>query len=178
MISAVGKVPTELLVEIFSLAIQSDSETSTVLQRNPPFGPHHPVHRAFLLSQICSSWRQIVIGSPKLWAIGLVDDWLRTENPQEDYLDLLKTLLDRSSPLPISVSVTDKTHSIVPLATSTKAILRVLVPTVTRWKKLKIDSGSVEVFKLISREGVDQENNVSVQHCSWPCSWAARSFAI
>ncbi|KAF7325293.1 F-box domain-containing protein [Mycena venus] len=115
MIVPVGKTPTELLVKIFALAV----------------GPDHPVHQVLLLSQVCSSWRQIVIGSPKLWAIGVVDVQLDKRNKGNCYLDGLQTLLGRSAPLPISVLLR-KSLNPHPSAPSITSVLRVLMPTAAR----------------------------------------------
>jgi hypothetical protein len=66
MIVPVGKLPTELLVEIFALAAESDSSSMVVDRGLPAFGLDHPVRQALLLSQVCSSWRQIVTKLPRL----------------------------------------------------------------------------------------------------------------
>jgi hypothetical protein len=99
---------------------------------------------------VCSSWRQIVIKLPRLWAAGLVDVRLDRRNARKHHLDGLQTLLNRSAPLPIEVALTNKMESMDPHAPSIAAILRIIAPTVSRWKCLTLDSISFHAFKETS----------------------------
>jgi hypothetical protein len=155
IIVPLGKLPTELLVEIFHLAVQpescsTDDRIGIVVDRNTPaFGTHHPVHQSLLLSQVCSSWRNIVVGSPKLWAAGSVDVRLdRHRYSPENYVDGLKILLDRSLPLPVHVSLTCENDDLHTTEVH-RHILRAMIPTASRWKTLKMDSWSVDNLSLL-----------------------------
>ncbi|KAJ6594347.1 hypothetical protein B0H19DRAFT_1095115 [Mycena capillaripes] len=154
MIVPVGKLPTELLVEIFSLAVEPESDsaelrTNFVGHKTPPFLPHR---QTILLSHVCSAWREIAIGSSKLWAMGLIDVRLNRQNDEKIYLDGLQTLLDRSSPLPISVSLTYRQTwtSFNLRALPIAAILHIIAPTTSRWKFLNVADDSLEAFKETS----------------------------
>ncbi|KAJ7354673.1 hypothetical protein DFH08DRAFT_855682 [Mycena albidolilacea] len=144
----VGKLPTELLLEIFLLAIQSNS-TRTVVDDSGPYGPPASVRQTLVLSQVCFSWRKIVIGSPKLWAGAFVDVRLGAlpELLREKHIVRLKTLLERSHPLPISLSITSdylpRSASFGDVAT---AVLEAVVLTASRWKDLtvRVDRSSLD----------------------------------
>ncbi|KAJ7680729.1 hypothetical protein DFH06DRAFT_1464875 [Mycena polygramma] len=159
MISPVGRLATELLVEIFALAIQPDSEddgafkfgTRMVVRRDRSlFGLVHPVHQTFILSHICSSWRHVVLNSPKLWTAGVVD--VRTNG--KNNFDIVRTLLDRSVPLPVSVSFTQELNGTRQLnefhAPSIPDISQVVASTASWWKSLKTDRSSFDILQTIS----------------------------
>ncbi|KAJ7039856.1 hypothetical protein C8F04DRAFT_1085107 [Mycena alexandri] len=149
MILPVGKLPTEVLLHIFALAVESEPTNLAGIRERPPFGPNHPVWQALRLSQVCSSWRQMVIHSPKLWAAGVVDVRLDTmgKHPRKTYLALLQTLIDRSSPLPIAISVN---HTFDGSRPSIGAITQIVAPTTSRWKALKINDTAFTAFKETS----------------------------
>ncbi|KAF7357772.1 F-box domain-containing protein [Mycena venus] len=133
MILPVGTLPTELLLEIFALAVQSRTDVD---RRSPPYGPDHPIHQTLLLSHVCSLWRQIVLTSPRLWVAGLIDVRLDRKGYLPRNLARLTMLLDRSSPLPLTVSLAGgKAENGADPARA--AILHALIPTVSRWKDLK-----------------------------------------
>ncbi|KAJ7680721.1 hypothetical protein DFH06DRAFT_1464869 [Mycena polygramma] len=91
-----------LTAQIDELDRTRQEERRTLGRLWSPIGPDHPVHQTIILSQICSSWRQVVLSSPKLWTAGVVDVRMNGKNN----LDIVRYLLDRSAPLPISVSLT------------------------------------------------------------------------
>ncbi|KAF7357682.1 Retrograde regulation protein 2 [Mycena venus] len=134
-IAPVGKLPVELLVETFALAVRSNSAKAAAIV--------DPINQVFLLSQVCSLWRQIVIGSPKLWAEGVVNVRLNRSQYPDNYLDGLGTILGRSMPLPISLSLAYDRAIAVPdaggQAAATTSVLRALSPTASRWKSLRLD---------------------------------------
>ncbi|KAJ7770571.1 hypothetical protein B0H16DRAFT_1515955, partial [Mycena metata] len=150
MILPVGKLPTEVLLHIFAFAVESRPTNLAVTRERPPFGPNHPVWQALRLSQVCSAWRQIVIHSPRLWAAGVVD--VRLDNmekrPRNTYLALLQTLIDRSSPLPIALSVNHTFDGFRPA--SIGAIIQIIAPTTSRWRALKINDTAFTAFKETS----------------------------
>ncbi|KAJ7474310.1 hypothetical protein FB451DRAFT_1467123 [Mycena latifolia] len=144
MITLMGRIPVELLVEIFEQAVETatrDSQSSIAQSPAPP---------AFAISQVCSHWRQITLHTPKLWAAGTLDvrlDGKRGPNAMERYLDGLQTLLDRSAPLPVSLCLNYDRHSGDAADTaSAEAIFRGMAPTAARWKDLKFDLYSVKVL--------------------------------
>ncbi|KAJ6594317.1 hypothetical protein B0H19DRAFT_57882 [Mycena capillaripes] len=162
MISPVGTLPTELLLEIFALAVQSHPTNLFVCRHSPPFGRDHPIHRTLVLSQICSSWRQIVVASPRLWATGVVDVRLDGKNTPHGYLSFVQMLLDRSAPLLISISLATVSH-ISPFP----AIVQIIVPTVSRWRNLRVDEASLEVLKENSSGPYTALQRLEIQYDSF-----------
>ncbi|KAJ6593282.1 hypothetical protein B0H19DRAFT_1089650 [Mycena capillaripes] len=146
MILPVGRLPTELVVQIFEHAVQADMETNTSGIRLPALVNRPPRHPVFPLSQVCSYWRQMVISTPSLWAACSVDVRMHRSKPcTAAYLDGLKTLLHRSAPVPIAVSLAcdapARIYTILqPLWTST--VVEGMASTAPRWKYLKADSVS------------------------------------
>ncbi|KAF8205754.1 hypothetical protein K438DRAFT_1818471 [Mycena galopus ATCC 62051] len=119
MVVPIGKLPTELLVEIFKLAVDA-----------PVVSPY---------------WRQIIHNAPQLWAQGFVEINLSQKlNDRLGYMDGLQTLLARSNPLPISISLTrtarDPTRS-----ESVQTIARMVTATAHRWKNLSVDMSSFDI---------------------------------
>ncbi|KAJ6531224.1 hypothetical protein B0H19DRAFT_1190828 [Mycena capillaripes] len=98
------------------------------------------LQKVLCLSQVSPYWRQIVHNTPQLWAEGVVDIRLRSkEEMTNPYLDGLKTLLARSSPFPISVSVAQDVSSDFTIVGS-------IVPTAQRWKNLHLDIDALDYF--------------------------------
>ncbi|KAJ7137833.1 hypothetical protein C8R44DRAFT_847910 [Mycena epipterygia] len=141
MVAPIRKLPTELLVEIFKFAVHTPFFHNNPIDRHDPctsmFNEDaHTVFRQVLcLSQVSPYWRQIVHSTPQLWAEDvLAVGWGSTDLP-ETYLDGLKTLLSRSSPSPLSVSLVQTAIS----ASASASVARIILPTAQRWQNLHID---------------------------------------
>ncbi|KAJ6459541.1 hypothetical protein C8R45DRAFT_1109413 [Mycena sanguinolenta] len=68
------------------------------------FLPEFP--RCPLISQVCSDWRKVVYGTPRLWAGPIcVDLGSRSDGRGQLYADGLEEWLARSAPAPVSVSL-------------------------------------------------------------------------
>ncbi|KAF7357768.1 hypothetical protein MVEN_00822800 [Mycena venus] len=191
-------LPTELLLEIFGLAVLSNSESTNTVgsgspqvsaprspgrhrvdqepdalacPASPSCGPSHPVHQALLLSQICSSWRQIIIGSPKLWTVGLVD--VLRDDKRRFFMECvapnrLNTLLMPSGGLPVSVSLTRETK-----AGGTKHVASTASPTsivaASRWKYFKVNQytfGDFRAIKIVAAPSAAVDTSDSLRHLS------------
>ncbi|KAF7357760.1 F-box domain-containing protein [Mycena venus] len=148
MVVPIGTLPTELLLEVFSLAVGSECDDADAAETDIlTTGVNRALHQALLLSHVCSAWRQIAVCSPHFWAERMVDVRMDRKNN----LDVLRMLFDRSAPLSISVSLTHgspmfRTHSPTP---SSVAIAQAIAPTALRWKYLKLDKSSFETVKRI-----------------------------
>ncbi|KAJ7680725.1 hypothetical protein DFH06DRAFT_1164049 [Mycena polygramma] len=132
MIVPVGKLATELLVEIFALVLGKKSYSND------------PIRHIFLLYHVCSPWRQIISSSPTLWAHCMVE--VELDKPRRSvarYIDGLQALLDRSVPLAFPVSLVRGDHVINESRfydnKSNSAILKALIPSASRWKNLELD---------------------------------------
>ncbi|KAF8143824.1 hypothetical protein K438DRAFT_1875263 [Mycena galopus ATCC 62051] len=89
IISPIYTLPVEVLAEIFKLAIGDYAYTY--------------IRDAHRLSQVCVDWRQVVHGTPQLWA-GHLEIALDSSRG-EDYADGLEAWVARSAPLPIRATV-------------------------------------------------------------------------
>ncbi|KAJ7444780.1 hypothetical protein B0H11DRAFT_2203556 [Mycena galericulata] len=102
----IGAVPTEVLVKIFQ----------SVWSSFPPFGkyPALPVeteldrlaHAPLLvLSQVCSQWHTVALGTPSLWCTLGLDSvlWSTPTNTQKT-MTLLQSALERGGNCPLSIS--------------------------------------------------------------------------
>ncbi|KAJ7863461.1 hypothetical protein B0H14DRAFT_468525 [Mycena olivaceomarginata] len=87
LISPIRTLPVELLTEIFGLAIDDDTH----------------IKDAFRVSQVCSDWRWVAHGNPRLWNRNFRVD-LASIGSDELYADGLKNWLARSVPLPVPIT--------------------------------------------------------------------------
>ncbi|KAJ7867614.1 hypothetical protein B0H13DRAFT_2065314 [Mycena leptocephala] len=135
MIVPIGKLPTELLAEIFKLAVQTP-----VSRGSPHWGIPRALRRVLCLAQVSPYWKQIVHNTPALWAEGVIAVELNRELTDSYYLSRLKTILARSTPYPISVSLSqDRTSKTVSIFESWRRIANIILPSAQRWKNLSID---------------------------------------
>ncbi|KAK7005836.1 F-box domain-containing protein [Favolaschia claudopus] len=123
-----GKLPTELMVEIFMLAISSTPAWPRVLKH------------ILSLSQVCALWREIVVGSPKIWAQSVVEVCLDYKQRSVSSKDYLETIFHRSAPHSISVSFIcgNKDAPTVHPKINTDAIARAISNSAPRWKSLTV----------------------------------------
>ncbi|KAJ7366389.1 hypothetical protein DFH08DRAFT_1071912 [Mycena albidolilacea] len=114
LISPICTLPVELLAEIFDLAIHDDTH----------------IKDAFRVSQVCSDWRRLAHGTPRLWNRNFRVRIPRIEF-DDFYADGLKDWLAHSAPLPL--------ESLEALALSLrKDTGSVLAFTVPRLRKLSL----------------------------------------
>ncbi|KAJ6466274.1 hypothetical protein C8R45DRAFT_1219390 [Mycena sanguinolenta] len=107
IIAPIRTLPLELLTEIFDLTIEPDTH----------------IRDAHRISQVCSHWRQVAHGTPRLWSRplrielckkgGIPRPWIRPL--EEEIADGLKVWLARSAPLPISISFGLVTENMYPI---------------------------------------------------------------
>ncbi|KAF7357566.1 hypothetical protein MSAN_01353000 [Mycena sanguinolenta] len=84
MVSPIRTLPVELLAKIFELFIDDNTHIRDV----------------YLISRVCSHWRQIAHSTPQLWTRPLTVDLCK----EKDIADGLKAWLARSTPLPLPIS--------------------------------------------------------------------------
>ncbi|KAJ7137784.1 hypothetical protein C8R44DRAFT_766180 [Mycena epipterygia] len=154
MVVPIGKLPTELLVEIFKFAVHIPLFHNYVNRHNPcgsAFNPEAPTvfRKVLCLSQVGPYWRQIVNSTPQLWAEGVVgvhwDDKELTEKRQ----DRLNTLLARSTPSPLSISL--QSSNTTQAASVSTSVARIILPTAHRWRNLHINLNSFPDFNTLSQ---------------------------
>ncbi|KAJ6507939.1 hypothetical protein C8R47DRAFT_62853 [Mycena vitilis] len=168
MVVPIGKLPTELLVEIFKSVVTDPpnamNPTSSRWGYRPD--PQAALRKTLCLSQVSPYWRQIVHHSRQLWAQGVIDIRLGREMTDR-YLDGLETLLCRSNPLPISVSVVRdaKTQNRNP-SKATTTIPRILIPTAHRWQSLSFRLKSFVAFKDLPPATFEALETLSIEDFS------------
>ncbi|KAJ7119862.1 hypothetical protein C8R44DRAFT_853865 [Mycena epipterygia] len=126
----VNKLSAELLVEIFLLVSMPGEKTSSVAG-------------TLTVSQVSAYWRKIAVTTPRLWT-----NFLRLDvkvKPTDAYLQILKLWLDRSSPLPIPISVTSSLPSddIAPL-------METLTSGANRWGDLTLKVKSLASLPAVA----------------------------
>ncbi|KAJ7685146.1 hypothetical protein DFH06DRAFT_1157592 [Mycena polygramma] len=122
-IAPIRKLPAEILVEIFCYVHASSWWYLT--------GPRSNVElkRVLAISQVCAHWRQVVCTTPQLWAVALP---IKLGKPPSDpYLSMAKTLLERSSPFPIPVTLDLESRS-------PARLIDLLFSTAPRWQSLNL----------------------------------------
>ncbi|KAJ7689197.1 hypothetical protein B0H17DRAFT_1067252 [Mycena rosella] len=110
------RLPPELLAEIFGMCSSPAGEDSTYGGLSDKLTPEQEVERlakAYLLqlSQVCSVWHEVAMGTPKLWSTIVVDTtlWYSARTPEQKLVDLVASSLERgrSHPLVIEVALDD-----------------------------------------------------------------------
>ncbi|KAJ6525484.1 hypothetical protein DFH09DRAFT_1188523 [Mycena vulgaris] len=154
LVAPVRKLPTELLVEIFKHAVH------TPLLDDTPFSLHHlpqirdmfkpDAHTALpivlRLSQVTACWRQVLHAMPQFWAEGVIAVDLSRPNDSNNiyFLSGLEDLLARSSPFPISVSLTQSYNPNMSFAGSI-TLARGMLNTAHRWRNLTLELSPFQV---------------------------------
>ncbi|KAJ7881395.1 hypothetical protein B0H13DRAFT_2049386, partial [Mycena leptocephala] len=141
MVTPIGKAPTEILVEIFMHSAQA-ALSESLENFDAPIGPCHPTRQILLLCNVCPYWRQIIINTPRLWNVGVIDVRLPTRKYDATAAIFgLETVLKRSAPLPISVSLTKDVGAFPVFDTRViEPVIQAVAPTAHRWKSLTVDS--------------------------------------
>ncbi|KAJ7864835.1 hypothetical protein B0H14DRAFT_2504935, partial [Mycena olivaceomarginata] len=151
LIVPIGKLPTEVLVEIFRLVVHTPV-LRDVFDRSSIWwscclyegDSRAALRKVLCLSQVSSYWRQLVCGTPRLWSEGVVEIRLNRELT-DPYLSGLEAMLARSAPYPISVSLGHGGKK----SSATTAIANIIVPTMQRWRNFDIDLTSFLHFSDI-----------------------------
>ncbi|KAF8205755.1 hypothetical protein K438DRAFT_1818472 [Mycena galopus ATCC 62051] len=134
MVVPIGKLPMELLVEIFRIAVDEAADTLRMI---------------FCLWQVSPYWRQIVQETPELWAKSQLQIKLGRELT-DPYLNGLKTMFARSTPYPISVTLIESPQTPsnrFAFPESCRRLADIIIPTAARWKNLDINLGSFLYFE-------------------------------
>ncbi|KAF7365581.1 F-box domain-containing protein [Mycena venus] len=158
LIAPIRTLPAELLAEIFLLATAEERPAEPPLERSPHF------KNVFWLSHVCSEWRQVAVGMPRLWTAPITVQCCGDNRPGDEidaHFDGLKAWLANSAPLCIPLCLRgDET---------TSRILAEVLKTAPPWRDLhlarirpqtfrRITEGpleSLEVLNLLSIYGIE-----------------------
>ncbi|TFK36661.1 hypothetical protein BDQ12DRAFT_713938 [Crucibulum laeve] len=127
VLSPIRKIPTEVLAEVFVHCITNERFISPSLT-SPPL----------LLTSICSTWRNIALTTPGLWASILVDVSGHCYSPP---ISVVKTWVERSGSSPLTFRITENGGSI-PTERGTQsplsAVLDIFIPHHSRWRNIHL----------------------------------------
>ncbi|KAF7377605.1 hypothetical protein MSAN_00183300 [Mycena sanguinolenta] len=174
MIVPIGKLPTELLVEIFKLVLDTGFESKYYSQ----WAARGAIRSVFCLSQVSSYWRQIVHNAPQLWAIGNFIEISMDRESKDQYLDGLEAVLTRSNPLQVPIALVQRAKN-SRFHESSNTMARIVTPTAHRWKRLsiempsflsfnKIPPGTFEALEYLSISGLEKQMDPVVVFQSSP----------
>ncbi|KAJ7458618.1 hypothetical protein FB451DRAFT_1508047 [Mycena latifolia] len=94
-LSPIRRIPPEILAEIFLLCRNSSL-------RDVDYSVADPRHAPTVLTHVSSRWREVCMGSPRLW------DHLHLQTHTAPPVALLQSILARTSTLPLSVNIGDQ----------------------------------------------------------------------
>ncbi|KAJ7146976.1 hypothetical protein C8R44DRAFT_973518 [Mycena epipterygia] len=160
--SPVRRLPPELLIEIFEMCappgVHYISETTTPIEELERLAKKYLLQ----LSQVCSHWYGLVMGTARLWSTIVVDTTLWSEIPASPptLIDLVVRSLEHSGSHPLSlqcaVSIADSNHELV---------LELLAQHSGRWRQLYFwnDLPSFQIIAAVKGnlpllEGLDISN--------------------
>ncbi|KAJ6466841.1 hypothetical protein C8R45DRAFT_479163 [Mycena sanguinolenta] len=155
MVVPIGKLPTELLVEIFKLVLDTGYNSTYYSQ----WCARNALRNVLCLSQVSPYWRQIIHNAPQLWAIGDFIEICLDRESKDHYLDGLEVLLARSKPLPVSIALVQSAKK----PRSSKTIARIVTPTAHRWKRLAIEIPSFLAFRKIPSGTFEALEDLSIR---------------
>ncbi|KAJ7893669.1 hypothetical protein B0H14DRAFT_2496210, partial [Mycena olivaceomarginata] len=118
------KLPFEMTAEIFTHCLPEYPLRSL------------PSGSAKLLGQVCRQWREISIGSPRLWQslqLKLVPKFLLHQ------VRFLRSWLSGSGTLPLSISITHRATGTVSTAPSASEVIEELILHCGRWQYMEIE---------------------------------------
>ncbi|KAF7301103.1 hypothetical protein MIND_00674300 [Mycena indigotica] len=127
-VSPVRRLPADILLEIFRTVIHESQASSS---GNEAFVP------VFCLASVCFYWRQLVITAPRLWPTTMI---LRGPACSPQYLETTKTLLQRSSPYSLDITVRPRVlfSSREPPIMMTSNIMDIVVGSAHRWRRISV----------------------------------------
>ncbi|KAJ7081587.1 hypothetical protein B0H15DRAFT_451504 [Mycena belliarum] len=157
------KLPVDLLGEIFLLTLTIQDLDSTDPFDLSESSSH--IDDALRVSHVCSRWRQVAIGMPRLWTGPLV-----VEMPcvwaQEASVAGLQSWLSRSAPLIIPISLT------IPPWTSPSPVLKEVLSTFHRWRTFQLRGAADDFLQSLATralgrlEQLDVKDSVPLRPCS------------
>ena len=147
MFSHVQRLPNELLAEIFLYYHEAVVHSY----------PHPNLPPPLLLTQICSTWRHVAHGMPKLWTTFSLDANSQVTTRKADHVSFAKAWLSRAQPHPLCVSLSINTtdqafnrivDAILPSADRLQD-LRLYLPISHFWPLLNLAVGSMALLESV-----------------------------
>ncbi|KAJ7673716.1 hypothetical protein DFH06DRAFT_1173112 [Mycena polygramma] len=144
LFAPVRRLPPEILAEIFALCRPVQLRIFDPSEDYPEDAAERVSQSHLLpLSQVCCSWRETVIGTPKLW--GTIETVLLSNHDEE--IGSLSRSIQRSASCPLTI------HFAATTASGAKAGFDLLAPHSFRWHSLDIFVHTALLTVLGSVEG-------------------------
>ncbi|KAJ7727364.1 hypothetical protein B0H16DRAFT_1779289 [Mycena metata] len=163
IIAPVRALPVELLIEIFALTIRTDA--GEIPSRSPHFAD------VFRVTHVCSEWRAITHGTPRLWTGRIV---LYTRRAWDDsrHVDGLRSWLARSAPLSLAVSMN-------PTEESLPSLEEELFNISPRWRSLELgDLPPPSFLSRLAKRGLENLEGLILRFPRDPEEGRALSFGV
>ncbi|KAF8142198.1 hypothetical protein K438DRAFT_2030214 [Mycena galopus ATCC 62051] len=148
--SPIRQLPTELLVEIFDLC--SPPGTDVISGITTPTEEQDRLARNYLLqvSQVCSRWHGIVMGTPRLWSTITFDSgvWVQSSIYWERLLDLVEVSLKRGQKYPLTLRI-----AVDPYHYAERRILEILSRSSARWRNISLRIHPQSMTDLFDAKG-------------------------
>ncbi|KAI3604235.1 hypothetical protein WG66_010166 [Moniliophthora roreri] len=127
LFAPIRKLPSEILSEIFTLAVYSSSR---------------PGQMPWKIAAVCSYWRTVSLGIPQIWTVVPLTMDLEHDDDEDigDALDRVDVLLSRSnkSPLTLDLTIKQNFEEDWDIGDDYDIFLATLKTQVHRWRHLKI----------------------------------------
>ncbi|KAJ7644615.1 hypothetical protein FB45DRAFT_1053325 [Roridomyces roridus] len=156
ILAPIRKFPFELLSHVFTMVVNSvdrwDDDKATWLKQ------------ALTISHVCAQWKQLTCATPKLWNRHL-DIALRSRESRGDTaldLDRAKTVLDRSAPLPFSITLSGD------FSDADSPLNKLVMNSAQRWKSLCLSEVTVSHLRDLPMISLDALEHLEVESCLHP----------
>ncbi|KAK0458103.1 uncharacterized protein EV420DRAFT_1764575 [Desarmillaria tabescens] len=149
-LAPIRRLPSKVLRSIFRETQSSDLVERWSMNSRPIIGF---MQDPLTLSQVCGSWRDIVVSSPELWShIKITYPRLEPDNPSaSNFQSLLKTILPLSDQLPLDMQFKSDEHT---SSGDAIEVFSLLLGERHRWRSasLKLPLDLLELLKSSSRK--------------------------
>ncbi|KAF7301100.1 hypothetical protein MIND_00674000 [Mycena indigotica] len=145
-VAPVRKLPADILLEIFRIVADDLLIPFYYINwySNRHFRP------AFRLASVCSYWRQLMSTAPRLWPTSMTLQFSRFGcSPQ--YLDVAKTLLQRSNPYSLDITVDGRGLNVEP--SLALHVIFVAMNVASRWQRISMDCDIVPFLRAARTPG-------------------------
>ncbi|KAJ7501043.1 hypothetical protein B0H11DRAFT_753727 [Mycena galericulata] len=161
VLSPIRRIPAEILAEIFLHCRNNSSCAATYALTDTREAP-------LLLGHVCSRWRMVSYGTPRLWDIVGLPTTSVLETPTEAYI---RTLLQRSRTLPLQISVFIPSPEYAPYAHlyRSRRALYILWDFHDRMQNITLDlpAGVTELDTLPRRQSLSILTSADITMTGW-----------
>ncbi|KAJ6481893.1 hypothetical protein C8R45DRAFT_1100296 [Mycena sanguinolenta] len=151
--SPIRRLPTELLIEVFDLCCPPGQHIlSSSTSKTEELEEHDRIAKSYLLqlSQVCSRWHGIAMGTPRLWSSIACDSWAwdYSLNYWKNLLGLIESSFERSGECPLNLQI-----AVLPRHPAEQHIIKLIARYSRRWKNVCLWLDPREMKHLLSAKG-------------------------